>query len=106
HGLPVPGAYHGLSAVEGASLQHQEGGARTRAGPTRPGRGGMIMGKILAYTFEEYSALVRKFHGSAAPGVMIGGFMVDLAYSRLPSGGLFDVICETAKCLPDAVQLL
>ena len=64
------------------------------------------MQKIRAYAFDDYAALVRSFHGSVAPGVMIGGFMVDLAYRRLPSGGLFDVICETAKCLPDAVQIL
>lgn len=32
--------------------------------------------------------------------------MVDLAYQHLPKEGLFDAICETSKCLPDAVQLL
>ncbi len=64
------------------------------------------MRKILAYTFDEYAALVRSFHGSAAPGVLIGGFMIDLACRRLPTGGLYDVICETARCLPDAVQIL
>jgi formylmethanofuran dehydrogenase subunit E len=61
---------------------------------------------ILSYTFEEYARMVKAFHGSTAPGLMIGGFMVDLAYRNLPEGGLYDVICETAKCLPDAVQLL
>jgi formylmethanofuran dehydrogenase subunit E len=66
----------------------------------------MIMQKILAYTFDEYAALVRSFHGSAAPWVMIGGFMIDLVYRHLPPGGLYDVVCETARCLPDAVQLL
>jgi formylmethanofuran dehydrogenase subunit E len=64
------------------------------------------MQEILSHTFDEYAALVKSFHGSAAPGVIIGGFMIDLAYRRLPSEGLFDVICETAKCLPDAVQIL
>jgi formylmethanofuran dehydrogenase subunit E len=61
---------------------------------------------IRSYTFEEYVERVRSFHGFAAPGVVIGGFMVDLAYQHLPQEGLFDAICETAKCLPDAVQLL
>lgn len=46
------------------------------------------------------------FHGSASPGVLIGGVMVDLAYRNLKEKGLFDVLCETSKCLPDAVQLL
>jgi formylmethanofuran dehydrogenase subunit E len=64
------------------------------------------MQTIRAYTFDEYAAIVHSFHGNAAPGVMIGGFMIDLAYRHLPSEGLFDVICETARCLPDAVQIL
>ena len=49
---------------------------------------------------------MRAFHGFAAPGVIIGGFMVDMAYRYLPAEGLFDAISETTKCLPDAVQLL
>jgi formylmethanofuran dehydrogenase subunit E len=57
-------------------------------------------------TFEEYVDRVRLFHGYAAPGVLIGGFMVDLARSLLPAGTLFQAICETRVCLPDAVQLL
>ena len=61
---------------------------------------------ILSYTFEEYVEAVRSFHGYPAPGVIIGGFMVELAYQHLPEEGLFDAICETDKCLPDAIQLL
>ena len=62
--------------------------------------------KIRSYTFEEYVERVLNFHGFAAPGVLIGGFMVDLAYQHLPKEGLFDAISETPKCLPDAIQLL
>ncbi len=61
---------------------------------------------IMSHTFDEFAGMVKAFHGSAAPGIMIGGSMVDLAYRCLPRGGIYDVICETAKCLPDAVQLL
>lgn len=61
---------------------------------------------IMSHTFDEFAGMVKAFHGSAAPGIMIGGSMVDLAYRCLPEGGLYDVICETAKCLPDAVQIL
>jgi len=61
---------------------------------------------ILFYTFEEYVERVRAFHDSAAPGVVIGGFMVDLAYQHLPAEGLLNALCETPKCLPDAIQLL
>ncbi len=57
-------------------------------------------------TFEEFAEQVRSFHGAVAPGVMVGAFMVDLAYEHLDEEGFYDVICETAKCLPDSVQLL
>jgi formylmethanofuran dehydrogenase subunit E len=71
----------------------------------RATRGGTTI-SLCSSTFEEYTERVRAFHGFTAPGVMIGGFMVDLAYRHLPKEGLFDAICETPKCLPDAVQLL
>jgi formylmethanofuran dehydrogenase subunit E len=61
---------------------------------------------ICGYLFDEYTERIRAFHTFAAPGVILGGFMVDLAYKHLPSEGLFDALCETAKCLPDAIQLL
>lgn len=61
---------------------------------------------ILKYTFEEYAEIVKSFHGAAAPGVLIGGFMVDTAIRNLPDGILYDAICETRSCLPDAIQLL
>ncbi len=64
------------------------------------------MANIGAYSFEEYTRLVESFHGSAAPGLLLGGFMVDLARSRMPEGVLFDAVCETTACLPDAIQLL
>ncbi len=58
------------------------------------------------YTVDDYLGLVQAFHGNVAPGLVIGGFMVDLALRRLPAGRIFDAICETRACLPDAVQLL
>ncbi len=58
------------------------------------------------YTFTEYMELTRSFHGYAAPGLIIGGRMVDIALQQLPGGILFDAISETAHCLPDAIQLL
>jgi len=64
------------------------------------------MKKVLPRDFDEYVQMVESFHSNVAPGVIIGGFMVDLAYRNLPENGLYNVICETAKCLPDAVQLL
>ncbi len=62
--------------------------------------------QIGPYDFDAYLELVKNFHGNLAPGLVIGGFMVDAAMRRLPEGVLFDAICETRACLPDAVQLL
>ncbi|MBN2362662.1 formylmethanofuran dehydrogenase subunit E family protein [candidate division WOR-3 bacterium] len=58
------------------------------------------------YSYEEYIRLVESFHGSLAPGLLIGGFIIDLAMKNLPEGDFFDAICETQSCLPDAVQIL
>jgi formylmethanofuran dehydrogenase subunit E len=38
--------------------------------------------------------------------MIVGGFMVDLAKRYMPQGCLFDAVCETGHCLPDAIQLL
>jgi len=62
--------------------------------------------QILSHSYEEYIELARSFHGFPAPGVLIGGFMVDLAVKNLPEGILYDALCETKTCLPDAIQLL
>jgi formylmethanofuran dehydrogenase subunit E len=62
--------------------------------------------KIGPYSFEEFLALVQSFHGNPAPGVVLGGIMVEAAKSRLPEDILFDAVAETRTCLPDAIQLL
>jgi formylmethanofuran dehydrogenase subunit E len=59
-----------------------------------------------SYSLEEYLRLVASFHGNIAPGVVLGGFMVETAQRSLPPGVLYDCICETSACLPDAIQLL
>jgi formylmethanofuran dehydrogenase subunit E len=61
---------------------------------------------ICGRTYDEYIEMVKAFHGHVAPGMVFGGFMVDLAYRNLPRGGYFDAICETTACLPDAIQIL
>jgi formylmethanofuran dehydrogenase subunit E len=61
---------------------------------------------ICTYSYEEYLQLVKSFHGALAPGLIIGGFIVDLALKHLPEGEFFDALCETPVCLPDAVQIL
>ena len=61
---------------------------------------------ICGHTYDEYIEMIKAFHGHVAPGMILGGFMVDLAYQNLPQGEYFDAICETRACLPDAIQIL
>ncbi|MEM5785732.1 MAG: FmdE family protein [Syntrophobacteraceae bacterium] len=61
---------------------------------------------IGTYSYEDYLQLVGSFHGTAAPGLVLGGFMVEMGLRHTPKGVLFDAICETTACLPDAIQLL
>ena len=48
--------------------------------------------KIGSYSYDEYIHLVKSFHGSLAPGLIIGGFIVDTALKNLPPGEFFDAI--------------
>lgn len=61
---------------------------------------------IGVYTYGEFRRLAEDFHGYAAPGLLVGGYMVELAKRSLPEGTLFEAVVESRKCLPDAVQLL
>ncbi len=62
--------------------------------------------RIGNYEFDEFIEVVRNFHGSPAPGIIVGGLMVDMARENLPPDTIFDAIAESPKCLPDAIQLL
>jgi formylmethanofuran dehydrogenase subunit E len=61
---------------------------------------------ICGHTYDKYIGMINEFHGNIAPGVVLGGLMVDLAYRNLPQGQYFDVVSETRSCLPDAIHLL
>jgi formylmethanofuran dehydrogenase subunit E len=58
------------------------------------------------YTFEEFVERATAFHGYPAPGLIIGGYMVEAAKTQIPEETLYEALVETPKCLPDAVQLL
>lgn len=62
--------------------------------------------RIGPFTHEEFMEEARKFHGYPAPGLIIGGYMVELSRSHMPHGVLYDAISETTYCLPDAIQML
>jgi len=51
---------------------------------------------------------LAEFHTYPAPGVLIGAFMVDYAMELLgvKKGRKLYGVCETPKCLPDALQVL
>lgn len=53
-----------------------------------------------------YEKKIAEFREKPAPGLLIGVFMVDLIMKNLPQDRLYDAVCESIKCLPDAVQLL
>jgi len=64
-------------------------------------------GTVCSIPVKNFIRRVREFHGATAPGVILGGYMVDLAYRHLPKGDiLLDALSETRTCLPDAIQLL
>jgi formylmethanofuran dehydrogenase subunit E len=54
---------------------------------------------------DEFLSIIKNFHGFTAPGLVLGGFMVDHAMSMLGRNMEVDAIVETKHCLPDAVQL-
>lgn len=61
--------------------------------------------KVCGLTREEYIERITAFHNYPAPGLLVGGFMVDAARRGLSEDTLFEALCETQACLPDAVQL-
>jgi len=62
--------------------------------------------KIGDYAFEEFVSLAEKFHGFPAPGLVVAGYMTEKIKTLLPPQTKVNAIAETAKCLPDAIQML
>jgi len=62
--------------------------------------------RICHYTIEQYIDRLTEYHGNLAPGLLIGGFMVDAAVKKMTEYEFFDAICESTSCLPDAIQIL
>ncbi|BCS89823.1 FmdE family protein [Pseudodesulfovibrio sediminis] len=58
------------------------------------------------FSFDGFVDLATWFHNYPAPGLLLGGYMVEEAKRHIPEGVLYDAVCETSWCLPDAVQLL
>lgn len=60
---------------------------------------------VCGRSFEDFLSTIERFHGCTAPGVVIGGFMVDLAQEHIGPDVEADAIVEATHCLPDAIQL-
>jgi formylmethanofuran dehydrogenase subunit E len=60
---------------------------------------------VCGRSYEDLLNTIQRFHGWTAPGVVIGGLMVDLAQEHIGPGVEADAIVETTRCLPDAIQL-
>lgn len=58
------------------------------------------------HTFDEFIEMATLFHNYPAPGLILGGYMVEEARRHIPEGTLFEAISETSWCLPDAIQML
>jgi len=54
---------------------------------------------------QNFLNVIESFHGWKAPGIVLGGFMVDWARELVGPDTEADAIVETYHCLPDAVQL-
>jgi len=61
---------------------------------------------VCGILLKDYINELKRFHSEIAPGVLLGGFMVDLAYELIGSDVESDAIVETRHCLPDAIQIL
>ncbi len=61
--------------------------------------------KICGKSREDFLAAIGAFHGWKAPGLVIGGFMVDLAQELIGPGVETDAVVESRHCLPDAIQI-
>jgi formylmethanofuran dehydrogenase subunit E len=59
-----------------------------------------------SFSYSRFVELATWFHNYPAPGLLLGGYMVEEAKRHIPEDVLYDAVCETSWCLPDAVQLL
>ena len=65
----------------------------------------MLHKTICGLAVEDFFRELIRFHGFAAPGLVLGGFLVDWARELIGTDVEFDAIVETTHCLPDVVQV-
>ena len=60
---------------------------------------------VCGISLEVFLKEIEDFHGWKAPGLVLGGFMVDWAQELIGPDVEADAIVESRHCLPDAIQL-
>ncbi len=61
---------------------------------------------ICGIDFEQFVIDMEAFHGARAPGIVVGGLMLEEALKTVGETPDLAVVVETFNCLPDAVQML
>lgn len=61
--------------------------------------------QICGHKVDDFFRKIKQFHNWAAPGLVLGGFMVDWALELIGPGVEADAVVESRHCLPDAVQI-
>lgn len=61
---------------------------------------------IGSYSYKEFKDMATMFHNYPAPGLMLGGYMVEAAKAQMPDDTPYEALVETTCCLPDAAQML
>ena len=60
---------------------------------------------VCGKSISDFLSTIQSFHGWKAPGIVLGGMMVDWARELIGPEIEADAIVESRHCLPDAVQL-
>jgi formylmethanofuran dehydrogenase subunit E len=60
---------------------------------------------VCGRSLDNFLREIENFHGWKAPGLVLGGFMVDWAQELIGPDVEADAIAESRHCLPDAIQL-
>ncbi len=61
---------------------------------------------ICGVSFDQFVVDMEAFHGDRAPGIVVGGLMLDAALVKVGETPELAIVVETYNCLPDAAQIL
>jgi formylmethanofuran dehydrogenase subunit E len=61
---------------------------------------------ICGFSFDQFVIDMEAFHGDRAPGIVVGGLMLEAALAKVGETPDLAIVVETYNCLPDAAQML